>query len=92
MADEGVPTTPAGVVTWSVDDPIVAAVREVLAAMPSGCSWLLPVTQDGEVVDFGVAATSEQGRDVYGRGAGRVGGLLSALYPGMVGGVLWQTY
>ncbi|MEU5790454.1 SpoIIE family protein phosphatase [Micromonospora purpureochromogenes] len=92
MADEGVRTGHTEAVTWAADDPIVAAVQQVLAAMPSGCSWLLPVIQDGEVVDFRVAATSEQGRDVYGRGAGRVGGLLSALYPGMVGGVLWQAY
>ncbi|MBM0260917.1 phosphatase, partial [Micromonospora sp. 4G55] len=65
MADEGVRSGHAEPVTWSVDDPIVAAVRQVLAALPSGCTWLLPVTQDGEVVDFRVAATSEQGRDVY---------------------------
>ncbi|MEH0844842.1 SpoIIE family protein phosphatase [Micromonospora sp. CPCC 205711] len=74
-------------------DDLVAAVREVLASTPAGCTWLLPVTgRDGLIVDYRVAATSDQGRDVYGRGAGRVGGLLSELYPSMVGGPLWQTY
>ncbi|MEH0934655.1 PP2C family protein-serine/threonine phosphatase [Micromonospora psammae] len=67
--------------------------REVLSAIPANCTWLLPVTAaDGEVVDFRIAATSDQAGDVYGRGAGRIGGLLSELYPGIVGGPLWLTY
>ncbi|MGK5444754.1 PP2C family protein-serine/threonine phosphatase [Micromonospora sp. URMC 105] len=91
MADEGMRITHAETASRP-DDLIVSAVRQVLAAIPAGCTWLLPVTQDGDVVDFRVAATSDQGRDVYGRGTGRVGGLLSVLYPSMVGGPLWQAY
>ncbi len=74
-------------------DAAVAAVREILAVMPGGCSWLLPVIDDeGAVVDFRVEATSGRVHDIYGRGAQRVGGRLSELYPSMVGGPLWQLY
>jgi serine phosphatase RsbU (regulator of sigma subunit) len=68
-------------------------VREVLAATPGGCTWLLPVHgAGGAIVDFRVAAASGQGRDLYRRGVGRVDALLSKLYPGMVGGPLWRLY
>jgi hypothetical protein len=34
-------------------------VRELLAAIPGGCTWLLPIAgPDGTVTDFRVAATS----------------------------------
>jgi serine phosphatase RsbU (regulator of sigma subunit) len=72
---------------------VTAVVRELLAAVPSGCSWLLPVTaSDGSPADFLIAATSDRGADIYGRGGGRVGERLSELYPSMVGGPLWQLY
>ncbi|MDG4757632.1 PP2C family protein-serine/threonine phosphatase [Micromonospora sp. WMMD710] len=72
--------------------PVEAVVREILAVVPAGCTWLLPVHHDGVVADFRVAATSGQGNDIYGRGVDRVGGLLSDLYPSMVDGPLWQLY
>ncbi|MEV7327760.1 SpoIIE family protein phosphatase [Micromonospora sp. NPDC093244] len=65
-------------------------VREVLAVVPAGCSWLRPVRDAGVVADFRIEATS--GQDIYGRGVGRVGLLLSELYPRMVDGPLWQLY
>ncbi|MCM0677832.1 SpoIIE family protein phosphatase [Micromonospora phytophila] len=93
MADEGVRSEHAAAAPRMSGGPVVAAVRQILAAFPAGCSWLLPVTEeDGQVVDFRVAATSDRGDDVYGRGAGRVGGRLSELYPSMVGGPLWRMY
>ncbi|NJP33565.1 PP2C family protein-serine/threonine phosphatase [Micromonospora thermarum] len=93
MADDGPRVGHAGVASPSLDEPIVAAVRQVLAAIPTGCTWLLPLTgSDGQVVDFRIAATSDKVRDVYGRGTGRVGSLLSELYPTMVGGPLWKAY
>ncbi|GAA2703037.1 PP2C family protein-serine/threonine phosphatase [Actinoplanes palleronii] len=68
-------------------------VRELLAAVPAGCSWLVPIIgDDGAVTDFRVAATSDQIRDIYGRGTQRVGGRLRELYPSMVDGPLWQVY
>jgi len=71
----------------------VAVVREILAVIPAGCSWLLPVTDDAGVAgDFRVAAVSGGEADVYGRGTSRVGALLSELYPSMVGGPLWRLY
>ncbi|MEU1686585.1 SpoIIE family protein phosphatase [Micromonospora sp. NPDC005707] len=92
MADEAV-RAPAEPMPPSTADPVVAAVRQVLATIPVGCTWLLPVrAPDGAVVDFLVAAVSVQGRDVHGRGAGRVGQPLSTLYPGMVAGPLWRAY
>ncbi|MET8910642.1 SpoIIE family protein phosphatase [Micromonospora sp. NPDC004551] len=101
MADEAVPRAPAepaeppiaALPSPAIAEPVVAAVRQVLAGIPAGCTWLLPVRgPDGTVVDFLVAATSAQGRDVHGRGTGRVGHPLSALYPRMVAGPLWQAY
>ena len=75
------------------DDDVAHVVRELLAAVPAGCSWLLPVTgADGAVVDFRVAAASGSGHDIYRRGASRVDELLSDLYPSIVGGRLWQIY
>ncbi|MFF5228109.1 PP2C family protein-serine/threonine phosphatase [Dactylosporangium sp. NPDC000521] len=72
---------------------VAAAVRELLAAVPVGCSWLLPLTdEDGEVADFLVAAVSGRGADIYGRGLDRVGERISDLYPSMVGGPLWDLY
>ncbi len=71
---------------------VVAAVREILSVVPSGCTWLLPVRAgDGRVVDFEVAAASD-GEDLYGRGPDRVEARLSTLYPGMVDGPLWRLY
>ncbi|RZU48705.1 serine phosphatase RsbU (regulator of sigma subunit) [Krasilnikovia cinnamomea] len=68
-------------------------VRELLAAIPAGCTWLLPVADDdGTVADFRIAATSNQIRDIYGRGTQRLGGRLRELYPSMVGGPLWTLY
>ncbi|MEU4217470.1 SpoIIE family protein phosphatase [Actinoplanes sp. NPDC026623] len=68
-------------------------VRELLAAIPAGCTWLRPVAgDDGTVTDFRVAATSDQIHDIYGRGTQRLGGRLSELYPSMVGGPLWVLY
>ncbi|MGQ5261214.1 PP2C family protein-serine/threonine phosphatase [Micromonospora sp. ZYX-F-536] len=73
--------------------PVEAVVREVLAVVPAGCTWLLPVPDDGRpVADFRIAATSGEGYDIYGRGVERVGERLSELYPSMVDGPLWQLY
>jgi serine phosphatase RsbU (regulator of sigma subunit) len=79
--------------TTDAGDPLAAAVREILAAVPAGCTWLVPITgEDGVVVDFRVAAASGSGRDIYGRGVTRVGARLTELYPGMVDDPLWQVY
>lgn len=69
-------------------------IQEVLAALPAGCTWVLPVCDaEGQVVDYRIAAASELGHDVYGRSGGqRLDARLSELYPGMVGGPLWQLY
>jgi PAS domain-containing protein len=70
-----------------------SVVRELLAAIPAGCTWLLPVHgPGGEVTDFRIAATSDQIRDIYKRGAERLDGRISELYPSMVGGPLWTMY
>ncbi|WP_250037996.1 PP2C family protein-serine/threonine phosphatase [Paractinoplanes maris] len=75
------------------DDDVAHVVREMLSVIPVGCSWLLPVTSDdGMIRDFRVAATSGRGQDIYRRGTSRVDGLLSELYPSIVGGPLWQLY
>jgi serine phosphatase RsbU (regulator of sigma subunit) len=74
-------------------DPVVAVVREMLAAIPAGCTWLLPVTAPGgDIVDFRIAAASSHAHDIYGRGTQRVDARLSELYPSMVGGPLWRLY
>jgi serine phosphatase RsbU (regulator of sigma subunit) len=71
----------------------VTVVREILALVPAGCTWLLPVRDErGDVADFRIEAVSGHGKDVYGRGVSRVGALLSVLYPSIVGGPLWQLY
>ncbi len=75
------------------DDRVARAVQQVLAVLPAGCSWLMPVRDgDGTVVDFRVGATSGQAHDIYGRGVSRIGARLSELYPSMVGGPLWKLY
>lgn len=77
----------------AADDGIATVVREILAVIPAGCTWLLPVhADDGRVVDFEIAAVSGQGRDIYGRGAARMHGRVSELYPNMVDGPLWLLY
>ncbi|GAA2343092.1 PP2C family protein-serine/threonine phosphatase [Dactylosporangium salmoneum] len=74
-------------------DAIAAVVREILAAVPAGCSWLRPVRDPGgRVTDFRVEATSDPGDDVHRRGGTRVGGLVSQLYPTVPGGPLWELY
>lgn len=75
------------------DDRVAPVVQEILSATPAGCSWLLPVTTgDGRIVDFRIAATSDQVNDIYGLGVRRLQGRLSELYPSMVGGRLWRLY
>jgi hypothetical protein len=75
------------------DDEVAHTVQELLAAIPAGCSWLLPVAgPDGTVVDFRIAATSGAGHDIYHRGTARIDKLLSELYPSIVGGALWEVY
>ena len=75
------------------DAEVARVVREMLAVIPAGCSWLLPVTgPGGRVVDFRIGATSGSGNDIYHRGTSRIDGLLSELYPSIVGGALWQVY
>ncbi|XVU22385.1 PP2C family protein-serine/threonine phosphatase [Actinoplanes sp. CA-054009] len=74
-------------------DDVARVVQEMLAVIPAGCSWLLPVlAEDGTVRDFRVGAASGRGNDIYRRGTSRVDGLLSELYPSIVGGELWQIY
>jgi serine phosphatase RsbU (regulator of sigma subunit) len=71
----------------------VRVVQEILSLLPGGCTWLLPVSgPDGQVVDFQVAAAGTEGRDIYGRGTGRLSARLSDLYQSMVGGALWELY
>jgi len=71
----------------------VTVVREILAVVPAGCSWVLPVPDDaGRVADFRIAAVSGVGGDLHGRGNTRVGALLTELYPSIVGGPLWRLY
>ncbi|WP_433831779.1 PP2C family protein-serine/threonine phosphatase [Actinoplanes sp. CA-015351] len=67
-------------------------VRELLTVIPVGCTWLLPVHDGDELVDFRVAATSAQVSDIQGRGTQRINELISELYPSMVGGPLWHLY
>jgi serine phosphatase RsbU (regulator of sigma subunit) len=68
-------------------------VREILAVVPAGCSWVLPVPDGaGRVADFRIAAVSGVESDVHGRGTARVGALLTELYPSIVGGPLWRLY
>ncbi len=75
------------------DDEVARVVREMLSVIPAGCSWLLPVTgDDGAVQDFRIAAAGGQAHDIYHRGTSRIDGLLSDLYPSIVGGRLWRLY
>jgi serine phosphatase RsbU (regulator of sigma subunit) len=72
---------------------VATVVQDVIEAIPAGCTWLLPVTDDnGAVVDFRIEATSEEVYDIYSRGKRRLQARLSELYPSMVGGPLWQMY
>ncbi|MEU4237445.1 SpoIIE family protein phosphatase [Actinoplanes sp. NPDC026619] len=72
---------------------MTSAIRELLSVIPAGCSWLRPVAgDDGEIADFEVGAASGSGHDIYRRGTDRVDSRLSQLYPGLVGGRLWQLY
>jgi serine phosphatase RsbU (regulator of sigma subunit) len=71
----------------------VRIVQEILSLLPGGCTWLVPeFGPDGQLVDFRVAAAGDQGRDIYGRGAGRLKAMLTDLYPSMVDGPLWNLY
>ncbi|MEU8166789.1 PP2C family protein-serine/threonine phosphatase [Micromonospora sp. NPDC049004] len=89
MADHGGP----GAYAAEATRPVEAVVREILAVVPAGCTWLVPVPDDHRAAaDFRIAATSGQSHDIYGRGVDRVGARLSELYPSMVGGPLWQLY
>ncbi len=73
-------------------DEVARVVREMLAAIPAGCSWLLPVTApDGTVTDFRIGAAGAAGHDLYHRGTARAGALLSELYPSVVGGPLREV-
>ncbi|GID20970.1 hypothetical protein Aab01nite_45600 [Paractinoplanes abujensis] len=75
------------------DEDVARVVREMLSVIPAGCSWLVPVTgTDGVVRDFRIAAAGGRGDDIYHRGPSRIDGLLSDLYPAIVGGELWQIY
>jgi serine phosphatase RsbU (regulator of sigma subunit) len=75
------------------DEAVQAVVRQILAVVPAGCSWLLPeIGEDGSVADFLIAATSGDAHDIYGRGTSRLQARLSDLYPTIVGGRLWQMY
>jgi len=92
MADDGA-RRPDAVAPPAQGASLAPLVQEILAAIPAGCTWLLPVTDgSGAIADYTVAATSDQVRDIHGRGARRVGGRLSELYPSMVGGPLWVLY
>ncbi|MBB5873427.1 serine phosphatase RsbU (regulator of sigma subunit) [Allocatelliglobosispora scoriae] len=75
-------------------EAMLPIVRELLAAIPSSCTWLLPVRDGaGQIVDFRIGAAGAESRDVTGRsGTERVGALLGELYPSMIGGPLWQLY
>jgi serine phosphatase RsbU (regulator of sigma subunit) len=77
------------------DGPIPAGVvQEVLDALPSGHSWVVPVRDaTGEVVDYLTAAASPAGVDTAGRAGVRLIGMrLREAYPDLVGGPLWQVY
>ncbi|MEU7866960.1 SpoIIE family protein phosphatase [Dactylosporangium sp. NPDC049140] len=74
-------------------EAIAAVVREILAVVPAGCTWLRPVrAATGEVSDFIVAATGGEGADLLGLGPSRVGRRLTELYPTVAGGPLWALY
>src|SRR5687767_6068543 len=92
MVTEGPRPGPAAGAPGPPDDP-VTVVREILAVVPAGCSWLLPEADEaGRVTDFRIAAVSGLESDVLGRGQSRVGALITELYPSIVEGPLWQLY
>ncbi|MDP9792326.1 serine phosphatase RsbU (regulator of sigma subunit) [Catenuloplanes nepalensis] len=83
MADDGAPAP----------EQAAAIVQEILAGLPAGCSWLVPVTgPDGAVTDFRIAAAGGQVPDIYNRGTARRDRTVAGLYPTMIGGPLWQLY
>ncbi|MEV4510156.1 SpoIIE family protein phosphatase [Dactylosporangium sp. NPDC049525] len=93
MAHDGARRGTAPATAAGDGDTVAGVVRALLAAVPAGCTWLQPLTdEDGRVADFLVAAVSGRGNDLYGRGADRIGERVSDLYPSMVGGPLWQLY
>ncbi len=73
---------------------MLPVVRELLSGVPAGCTWLLPVLDEhGGVADFEIAAVGARSQDVTGRGGDqRLGQRIGVLYPGMVGGPLWDLY
>lgn len=86
------PTSPAELL--ATGRSMLPAVRELLSGVPAGCTWLLPVLDDrGAVADFEIAAVGTRSHDVAGRhGDQRLGHRIGQLYPGMVGGPLWNLY
>lgn len=91
MADDGVPVRISA--TAPPAEQAATIVQELLAGMPDGCSWLLPLTgPDGTVTDFRIAATGDRVTDIYHRGAARRDATIAQLYPRIVGGPLWQLY
>ena len=92
MVTEGLRPGPVAGAPCPPDDP-VTVVREILAVVPAGCSWLLPVPDDaGRVADFRITAVSGLEGDLPGRGTTRIGALLTELYPSIVEGPLWRLY
>ncbi len=73
---------------------MLPVVRELLSGVPASCTWLLPVLDEqGRTADFTIAAVGTHSHDVAGRdGDQRLGQRLGVLYPGMVGGPLWDLY
>lgn len=93
MADDGAWRQRAIATHHPDGPPVQDVVQEVLSASPAGGTWLLPVTaDDGEIVDFEIAATSDRVHDLYDLGVRRLHERLSELYPDLVGGQLWQLY
>src|SRR5687767_10023072 len=75
-------------------EAMLPVVRELLSAIPAGCTWLLPVTDAaGAVIDFRLAAAGAAAQDIGGRpGDARLGKTVAQLYPTIVGGPLWDLY
>ncbi|BCJ48012.1 hypothetical protein GCM10010168_23710 [Actinoplanes ianthinogenes] len=83
-------------------DPVVlpagqqwaGSLRQVLAALPGNHTVLLPVRGPQEtVVDYDIVAVSPAVVDLSGRpGEAVVGGRVSQIYPGIVGGAIWQAW
>src|SRR5688572_25214885 len=75
-------------------EAMLPVVRELLAGIPAGCTWLLPVFDAaGVVTDFRLAAAGAAAQDISGRsGDARLGKTVAQLYPTIVGGPLWNLY